>query len=94
MSEKDDEMRTIVEIGLSNLLSFGPDTQPIALKSLNVLIGPYVRSSARAEELVTGYGKEIQRGLPPSTSLPEIPTETCRCVTSWLSGRRTRRSAW
>jgi predicted ATPase len=40
MSEKDDEMRTIVEIGLSNLLSFGPDTQPIALKSLNVLIGP------------------------------------------------------
>ncbi|MCX6680104.1 MAG: AAA family ATPase [Methanothrix sp.] len=29
----------IVEIGLSNLLSFGPDTQPIALKSLNVLIG-------------------------------------------------------
>jgi predicted ATPase len=40
MSVKDDEMRTIVEIGLRNLLSFGPDTQPIALKSLNVLIGP------------------------------------------------------
>jgi predicted ATPase len=40
MSEKDDEMRTIVEIGLRNLLSFGPDTEPIALKSLNVLIGP------------------------------------------------------
>jgi predicted ATPase len=40
MSVKDDEMRTIMEIGLSNLLSFGPDTQPIALKSLNVLIGP------------------------------------------------------
>jgi predicted ATPase len=40
MNEKDDEMRTIVQIGLRNLLSFGPDTQPIALKSLNVLIGP------------------------------------------------------
>jgi len=40
MSVKDDEMRTIVEIGLRNLLSFGPDTEPVALKSLNVLIGP------------------------------------------------------
>ena len=40
MSVKDDEMRTIVEIGLRNLLSFGPDMEPIALKSLNVLIGP------------------------------------------------------
>jgi predicted ATPase len=40
MNVKDDEMRTIVEIGLRNLLSFGPDTEPIALKSLNVLIGP------------------------------------------------------
>jgi predicted ATPase len=40
MTEKDDEMQTIVEIGLSNLLSFGPDREPIALKSLNVLIGP------------------------------------------------------
>ena len=40
MSVKDDGMRTIVEIGLCNLLSFGPDTKPIALKSLNVLIGP------------------------------------------------------
>jgi len=37
---KDDEMPTILEIGLRNLLSFGPDTEPIALKSLNVLIGP------------------------------------------------------
>ena len=36
----DDEMPTIAEIGLRNLLSFGPDTEPIALKSLNVLIGP------------------------------------------------------
>ena len=36
----DDEMPTIVEIELRNLLSFGPDTEPIALKSLNVLIGP------------------------------------------------------
>jgi predicted ATPase len=40
MSVKDDEMQTIVEIALRNLLSFGPDTEPIALKSLNVLIGP------------------------------------------------------
>jgi predicted ATPase len=40
MSVKDDEMRTIVEVGLRNLLSFGPDTEPVALKSLNVLIGP------------------------------------------------------
>ncbi len=40
MNVKDDEMRTIVEIRLRNLLSFGPDTEPIALKSLNVLIGP------------------------------------------------------
>ncbi len=40
MNVKDDEMRTIVEIGLRNLLSFGPDTEPIVLKSLNVLIGP------------------------------------------------------
>ncbi len=40
MNVKDDEMRTIVEIGLRNLLSFGPDTKPISLKSLNVLIGP------------------------------------------------------
>jgi predicted ATPase len=39
-SVKDDEMPTIVEIGLRNLLSFGPDMEPIALKSLNVLIGP------------------------------------------------------
>jgi predicted ATPase len=40
MSAKDDEMRTIEMIGLRNLLSFGPDTEPIALRSLNVLIGP------------------------------------------------------
>ena len=40
MTVNDDEMQTIVEIGLRNLLSFGPDTEPIALKSLNVLIGP------------------------------------------------------
>jgi predicted ATPase len=39
MTVEDDEMRTIVEIKLSNLLSFGPDTEPLALKSLNVLIG-------------------------------------------------------
>jgi hypothetical protein len=38
---KEDEMRTIVEIKLRNLLSFGAaDTEPVALKSLNVLIGP------------------------------------------------------
>lgn len=29
----------IVEIKLSNLLSFGPDTEPLALKNLNMLIG-------------------------------------------------------
>ena len=40
MSVIDDEMQTIVEIGLRNLLSFGPDTEPLVLKSLNVLIGP------------------------------------------------------
>jgi predicted ATPase len=40
MTVQDEELRMIVEIGLSNLLSFGPDTEPIALKSLNVLIGP------------------------------------------------------
>ena len=40
MSVKDDEKRTIEVISLHNLLSFGPDTEPIALKSLNVLIGP------------------------------------------------------
>lgn len=39
MTVQYEELRMIVEIGLSNLLSFGPDTQPIALKSLNVLIG-------------------------------------------------------
>ena len=32
-------MLMIVEIRLRNLLSFGPDTEPLALKSLNVLIG-------------------------------------------------------
>lgn len=37
---KKDEMRTIIEIKLCNLLSFGADTEPLALKSLNVLIGP------------------------------------------------------
>lgn len=37
---KDDEMPTFAEIRLRNLLSFGPDTEPIALKNLNVLIGP------------------------------------------------------
>lgn len=40
MSAKEEEVRTIEGISLRNLLSFGPDMQPIALKSLNVLIGP------------------------------------------------------
>jgi predicted ATPase len=40
MSAKEDEVLTIVSIGLRNLLSFGPDTEPIDLNSLNVLIGP------------------------------------------------------
>ncbi len=40
MNAKEDEMSTIVNIELRNLLSFGPDTEPIDLKSLNVLIGP------------------------------------------------------
>ncbi len=40
MSVKEEEVRTIEGISLRNLLSFGPDIQPIALKSLNVLIGP------------------------------------------------------
>lgn len=34
------EMRMVREIRPRNLLSFGPDTEPIALESLNVLIGP------------------------------------------------------
>lgn len=34
------EMRMMKEIRPRNLLSFGPNTEPIALESLNVLIGP------------------------------------------------------
>lgn len=37
---KEDEMLTIENIELRNLLSFGPDSEAIDLKSLNVLIGP------------------------------------------------------
>ena len=40
MSATEDEVLTIVRIGLRNLLSFGPDMEAVDLKSLNVLIGP------------------------------------------------------
>lgn len=35
-----DEPKSLREVTLRNLLSFGPDTEPLALESLNVLIGP------------------------------------------------------
>ncbi|MDF0590164.1 AAA family ATPase [Methanotrichaceae archaeon Mx] len=40
MGSNGNEMRMVREIRPRNLLSFGPDTEPIALESLNVLIGP------------------------------------------------------
>jgi predicted ATPase len=36
----DSDSRLLLEITPRNLLSFGPDTQPLALQNLNILIGP------------------------------------------------------
>ena len=66
----------IQEIRLRNLLSFGPDTEPLPLKSLNVLIGP---NGSGKSNLLEAIG--LLRAAPKDLSAPVKQTGGVR---DWL----------
>lgn len=53
----------LLEIKLDNLLSFGPDTQPLKLESLNILIGPNAAGKSNLIEALA-----LMRATPVSST--------------------------
>ena len=58
-------MRTIREITLRNMLSFGPDTPPLELRDLNVLIGP---NGSGKSNLIEAFA--LLRAAPSNLAAP------------------------
>src|SRR4051794_958903 len=56
------DSRPIREISLGNLLSFGPETTPLPLRSLNVVIGPNGSGKSNLIEAI-GLLKSLPRDL-------------------------------
>ena len=66
----------LVELVLRNLLSFGPDTKPIPLGSLNVLIGPNGSGKSNLLEAIS-----LLRSAPKDLS---APVKEAGGVSDWL----------
>ncbi len=66
----------LVELVLRNLLSFGPDTEPIPLRSLNVLIGPNGSGKSNLLEAIS-----LLRSAPKDLS---APVKEAGGVSDWL----------
>ncbi|MFH1718340.1 MAG: AAA family ATPase [Planctomycetota bacterium] len=66
----------LIELVLRNLLSFGPDTEPIPLRSLNVLIGPNGSGKSNLLEAVS-----LLRSAPRDLS---APVKEAGGVSDWL----------
>ncbi|HUT47022.1 MAG TPA: AAA family ATPase [Sedimentisphaerales bacterium] len=66
----------LVELVLRNLLSFGPDTKPIPLRSLNVLIGPNGSGKSNLLEAIS-----LLRSAPKDLS---APVKEAGGVSDWL----------
>jgi predicted ATPase len=66
----------LTELNLKNLLSFGPDTEPIPLRSLNVLIGPNGSGKSNLLEAIS-----LLRSAPRDLSAPVKETGGVR---DWL----------
>ncbi len=66
----------LIELHLSNLLSFGPDTEPLPLKSLNVLIGPNGSGKSNLLEAIS-----LLRSAPKDLS---APVKEAGGVRDWL----------
>lgn len=66
----------LVELVLRNLLSFGPDTKPIPLESLNVLIGPNGSGKSNLLEAIS-----LLRSAPKDLS---APVKEAGGVSDWL----------
>ncbi len=66
----------LVELVLRNLLSFGPDTKPIPLRSLNVLIGPNGSGKSNLLEAIS-----LLRSAPKDLS---APVKEAGGVRDWL----------
>jgi predicted ATPase len=67
--------RFIHELHLTNLLSFGPDSEPLELQSLNVLIGPNGAGKSNLMEAIS-----LLRAAPTNLSAPVKETG----VKDWL----------
>ncbi|OHB76137.1 MAG: chromosome segregation protein SMC [Planctomycetes bacterium RBG_16_55_9] len=66
----------LIELNLKNLLSFGPDTEPLPLKALNVLIGPNGSGKSNLLEAIS-----LLRSAPKDLS---APVKEAGGVTDWL----------
>ncbi len=66
----------LLELVLKNLLSFGPDTKPILLRSLNVLIGPNGSGKSNLLEAIS-----LLRSAPKDLS---APVKEAGGVRDWL----------
>ncbi len=66
----------LVELVLRNILSFGPDTKPIPLESLNVLIGPNGSGKSNLLEAIS-----LLRSAPKDLS---APVKEAGGVRDWL----------
>jgi len=66
----------LMELVLRNLLSFGPDTKPIPLRSLNVLIGPNGSGKSNLLEAIS-----LLRSAPKDLS---APVKEAGGVSDWL----------
>ncbi len=66
----------LVELVLRNLLSFGPDTKPIPLRPLNVLIGPNGSGKSNLLEAIS-----LLRSAPKDLS---APVKEAGGVSDWL----------
>ena len=66
----------LVELVLKNFLSFGPDTKPIPLESLNVLIGPNGSGKSNLLEAIS-----LLRSAPKDLS---APVKEAGGVSDWL----------
>ena len=63
MDSDQPDKRFIRRIKLENLLSFGPDTPPLELQNLNILIGPNASSKSNLIEALS-----LMRSTPASVS--------------------------
>lgn len=66
----------LIELVLRNLLSFGPDTEPIPLRPLNVLIGPNGSGKSNLLEAIS-----LLRSAPKDLS---APVKEAGGVSDWL----------